>query len=157
MSQPLNTDNPWTEPPASDDPPLDILLVEDVLSDALLTRIALDGAHIPYKLSTLRNGSQLLPYLERYRRHYPDLILLDLGLPGMSGFDVLNVLATNPPAIRSIPIVILTGLTYGEYFLGDSYPLCILDYIEKPCSANKMGDILARARKRKTDAVAEFC
>jgi len=129
--------------------PLDILLVEDSFSDALLTRFSLDATHIPYKLSTLHKGTQVLPYLNKYRRELPDLILLDLGMPGMDGFEVLDGLATFPPAIRSIPVVILTAYSHFDY-VPANYPASIVRYLNKPCDAQEMREVLLSLGKSNT-------
>lgn len=136
------------------DRPLEVLLVEDAFGDALLMRVALDAAHVPYKLSTLRLGNQVLPYLEKSRSHMPDVILLDLGLPGMDGFEILASLAENPLAVRSIPIVILTGHRDFEYIQGN-YPLCIIDYVNKPCDVQRLRDILMRIRSSRSSSTRE--
>lgn len=122
---------------------LDILLVEDALSDALLTRLALDECNVPYRLCTLRKGSHVLPFLATCGVELPDLIMLDLGLPEMDGFEILAGIAENPAALRAIPIVILTNHPNFEY-IKQNYPLCIMDYINKPCRAEDMRGLLSR-------------
>jgi len=120
--------------------PLRILLVEDTASDALLTQKSLDACDIPYKLTTLRRGMDLLPHVSEYGR--PDIILLDFGLPDMDGFEVLAELAQQPPTIRAIPIVIVTGYQNFEY-VRHIYPLHIVGYLNKPCTPEDMQALLA--------------
>ncbi len=75
---------------------LRILLVEDDASDALLTAVALDETHIHYDMQALTSGMEVVPYLRRLGAQgepMPDLLMLDLSLPVMDGFEVLSQLA----------------------------------------------------------------
>lgn len=121
--------------------PLDIILVEDMHSDAMLTKISLSASKIPYNLLLLRRGKLLIPSL--WKQRSPDLIFLDLGLPDMDGFEILAALSELPANMRSVPIVIITGHQHFEY-VRKSYPLPIMGYINKPCNAQDMRDVLTR-------------
>ena len=125
--------------------PLHILLVEDVASDALLTRLALDATDIPYTLRTLQKGTDVLPYLRgcltQEPTALPDLIMLDFGLPCKDGFEILADLAETSSTIRAVPIVILTGHSDFEY-VRNNFNLWIPAYINKPCCAEKIREVL---------------
>lgn len=127
---------------------LNVLMVEDVYSDAMIIKIALDTTKIPFELSKIRRGDAVLPHLSisRMISELPDLILMDLGLPGMDGFEVLAEMGALPASIRHIPIVILTAHKHFEY-IQDTYPsLHIIGYMNKPCSATDIKPFLLRAR-----------
>jgi two-component system, chemotaxis family, response regulator Rcp1 len=130
-----------------------ILLIEDNNADAILTKIALDAAKIPYALTRIKRGDEVIPSLRQNYLYYPlkmpDVILLDLGLPGSSGFDILAELTEMHPAIRAVPIVILTGHRHFEY-LRNTYQLCIQEYINKPCKAHDLQRIMKRILHGKT-------
>lgn len=128
--------------------PLDILLVEDVSSDALLMRLALDAAHVPYKLRMIGRGDEVLPWLHHESKkghHLPDVMVLDLGLPRMDGFEVLADMAVDHAALRAIPVIILTGYEHFEY-VSKSYNLWIPAYIPKPCDVQHLRSALASVR-----------
>jgi len=122
--------------------PLKILLVEDNRGDAELTRLSLDETDIPYTLVQLQKGSDVLPYLNHQDKSAPDLILLDLGLPGEDGFEIIADI-TAMGAAHAIPIAVLTGYEHFAY-LKKSYEFCVTDYITKPCTTESLRKLMRR-------------
>lgn len=137
---------------AAADDSLRILLVEDVQSDAILLRLALEATQIPCTIDKIQRGDEALSHLHlsqvRGLSSLPDLMMLDLGLPGMDGFELLAELSQMPVQIRSLPIVILTAHQHFEY-IRKSYPLYVMDYVNKPCHAAGLRELLLRARSEK--------
>jgi CheY-like chemotaxis protein len=92
--------------------PLQILLVEDNPADVRMTREALAYAGVAHDLHVVGDGDQALAFLLREGAFagmpIPDLVLLDLSLPGLSGHGVLQALRDRR-ARRSFPVVVLTG------------------------------------------------
>ncbi len=129
--------------------PLNILLVEDNPGDTLLTRKAIETTRVAHDIHALQRGNDVLPYLWRTRKkgadQMPDLIMLDLGLPGVDGFEVLSELGRAPASIRAVPILILTG--YQEFkYVCKNYDLYFLAYLAKPCDSAVLRDILHTIR-----------
>lgn len=91
--------------------PFDILLVEDDPADAGLTRRALCRDGIACRISHVRDGGEALAYLHRQppfaAAGRPDLVLLDLNMPGMDGRQVLETIK-NDKELKMIPVVVLT-------------------------------------------------
>jgi CheY-like chemotaxis protein len=87
----------------SPSPTIEVLYVEDSAGDALLTKHILSEFLQPVKLSIARDGSQALTMLadDDFK---PDLIILDLDLPLLSGFEVLE---RNPR--KDIPVVVFSA------------------------------------------------
>ncbi len=92
-----------------------ILLVEDNPDDALMTRRALKKNHICNDVVLVRDGAEALDYLfgsgsyeGRDHREMPQVILLDLGLPKIDGFEVLRCIKSDERT-RRLPSVILTS------------------------------------------------
>jgi len=111
--------------------PAHILVVEDENDIAALVAYHLmrDG----YRVRTLAAGR---PALDQVRRERPDLILLDLMLPGLSGFDVLADLRGRPET-ADLPVVILTARGNEEDRIR-GLELGADDYITKPFSPKEL-------------------
>lgn len=114
--------------------PVHILLVEDNPADVDLTRESLEDGKLFNKLSVVGNGEEALAFLRGEGKYAdaerPDLILLDLNLPGMSGKEVLDEIKSDE-SFKSIPVVILTT-SAAEEDIVKSYELHANCYITKP-------------------------
>jgi CheY-like chemotaxis protein len=114
--------------------PAEILLVEDNVGDAELTREALADAKINNNLHVVQDGIEALEYLRRQGRHAdaprPDLILLDLNLPKKDGREVLAEIKADE-SLRVIPVVVLTTSKADEDIM-KSYQQHVNSYITKP-------------------------
>ena len=90
--------------------PLDMLLVESNPDDAGLIRQALAAGGHSSTLSVLTDSQAVLEHLRMPRpnhaRQYPDIILLDISMPGRDGYDTLKQLKADP-VLRSIPVIVL--------------------------------------------------
>ncbi|MBT3058331.1 MAG: response regulator [gamma proteobacterium symbiont of Ctena orbiculata] len=117
--------------------PAVILLVEDSRMDVELTLDAFKEARLSNRIEVAYSGQQALDYLfgndhfaNRSQHPLPDLILLDLKMPGIDGFEVLKHLKATP-LIKRIPVVILTSSKEeGDRAL--SYDIGANSYLVKP-------------------------
>lgn len=110
--------------------PMEILLVEDSLSDAHLTMEALKGGGVEHRLTWLWDGEEASEFLYRRGRFRraprPDLILLDLGLPKKDGRELLSEIKSDAE-LSDIPVVVLTAsrahedVVRSEQFQVESY------------------------------------
>ena len=82
-----------------------ILIVDDEPANVALLRMILETAGYRQILSTT-NSRRVLPM---FREHQPDLILLDLMMPHLSGFDILEKLAVEIPPEDFVPVLVLTA------------------------------------------------
>jgi CheY-like chemotaxis protein len=93
------------------DRPVDILLVEDNEGDARLAMEAFRESIIPNAVHHVRDGMEAVAYLRKQGKYAdarrPDLILLDLNLPGKDGMEVLAEIKGDDD-LKPIPVVILT-------------------------------------------------
>jgi CheY-like chemotaxis protein len=95
-----------------------ILLVDDREEDVLLVRLAFQRASLPNPLYIVRDGEEAMSYLSgegKYgnRAEYPlpDLMLLDLRMPRIDGFQVLQWLRQQP-GFGNLPVIVLTSSEY---------------------------------------------
>ena len=91
---------------------MEILLVEDSLTSARLTIAALKRSQVEHRLTWLSNGDEAAEFVTRVGKYKlapkPDLILLDLALPGLDGEEILS-LVRGADELRDVPVVVLTG------------------------------------------------
>ena len=87
--------------------PIWILLVEDNPLDARATIKAVDRLKIANRIEVVTDGDAAIARLSDSGRPRPDLVLLDLDLPGKNGLDVLAVIK-NTPEVKRVPVVVLT-------------------------------------------------
>ena len=115
-------------------PLLDILAIDDNPMDILIMREALDGSRRTKLLHAASDGAEALAFLRRERPFEnaprPDLILLDLNMPGMGGFEVLSKIKSDP-ALCSIPTVMLTS-SDSEHDVERAYEERANGYVQKP-------------------------
>ena len=117
---------------------MNVLLVEDSVDDVAAIRqlAAQAGGHMT--LTVLRDGNQASAYLSRRTEanstgERPQLILLDIGLPGVSGIDVLQWIKREPD-LCDVPVVVLSGSDRDEN-VHEAQNLGAHSYIVKPMTA----------------------
>ena len=90
---------------------IEILLTEDNPADILLTEEAFEEAEFACRLHVARDGVEGLAFLRREGRHAgaptPDVILMDLNMPRLSGLELLDILKEDPQ-LQHIPVIVLT-------------------------------------------------
>lgn len=120
-------------------------LVRDLLKHGL--------SNAKCQITQAENGKKVLEHLERMKRHSllakPDLILLDVNMPEMSGFEVLEILKSDPE-LQTIPVIMLTRCDEDESVIkGISFGA--LDYITKPFAVPELvRRIMSTLQRHKT-------
>lgn len=114
--------------------PIEVLIVDDDPEDIRFTLEALKEAKLRNRFSSVNSGEEAQDYLLRRPPHEsaprPDLILLDLNMPGMDGRELLKWLK-DQPELKKIPVVILTTSS-ADADIARSYELNAACYITKP-------------------------
>ncbi|MFH0916348.1 MAG: response regulator [bacterium] len=118
--------------------PITILICDDDEDDRILTKQALENAHISNNLRFVEDGEQLLDYLyqrgeysgETGKAPRPGLILLDLNMPKMDGREALEVIKGDK-TLHDIPVVVLSTSGSDQDIIR-SYQLGVNSFITKP-------------------------
>jgi len=128
--------------------PITILICDDDEDDRLLTKLALESAHIANDLRFVEHGEDLLDYLYQRGKYggetgaapRPGLILLDLNMPRIDGREVLRRVKADP-TLADIPIVILTTSNLDADIM-ESYQLGVNSFITKPVTFSGLVDAM---------------
>lgn len=107
-----------------------ILLVEDSLADIELTLDALEGAKVANEVTVIRDGASAIAHLSSPGTQRPDLVILDLNLPRMSGHEVLAAMRADE-LLKCIPVAVLTT-SAAEADVVRTYELGANCFLTKP-------------------------
>jgi hypothetical protein len=125
-----------------------ILIVEDTAQDEMLILRALRKANLANRIDVVRDGQQALDYLFAEGEFagrtagLPAVVLLDIGLPRLSGLQVLERLRAHPRT-RLLPVVILTS-SDEERDRIKSYENGANSYVRKPLEFAELAETVAR-------------
>ena len=124
--------------------PVEILLVEDNETDVMLAREALREALVLNKLHVVDNGEDAVTFLRQEGKYEkaprPDLVLLDLNLPRMSGQEVLAIVKSEE-GLKRIPVVVMTS-SRSEDDKQKVYGLHANSYVTKPMELSEFRDAI---------------
>lgn len=119
--------------------PMEVLMVEDSLTSAKLTMGALTKGQVAHHMTWVKSGEDALEFVRRHGRFTraprPDLILLDLGLPGISGKDVLAAVKEDE-SLCGIPVVVMTA-SIDPADRADVEHFDVAAYLTKPVDLEK--------------------
>jgi len=124
--------------------PVEILLAEDNPGDVKLTRKALEQGNLVNNLHVVNDGVEAMAFLhnegEYAGKPRPDLVLLDLNMPRMSGREVLEAVKGDEE-LKRIPVVVLTS-SEAEEDIVSSYEMHANAYLTKPVDFDGFIDIV---------------
>jgi CheY-like chemotaxis protein len=127
---------------------LDILLVDDSEDDVLMARKVFSRLPFPHSLATAACAAEALDYLRRAGKHsgrkggLPHLLLLDINMPGMDGFELLRLLKADPE-LKKIPVIMLTTSASRED-VRRSYECGAASFITKPETFEGFRDLMGK-------------
>jgi CheY-like chemotaxis protein len=123
-----------------------VLLVDDDPGDVLITREALAARERPGQVHVAADGAAALDFLHKRAGHEaaptPDLVLLDLNLPRVSGREVLASVKADP-VLAKIPVIVLTT-SDADDDVAASYALHANAYVTKPVDYDQFVDVVRR-------------
>ena len=133
---------------------LDILLVEDNAGDVFMVREALEEAAFPHVLHVVNDGQAALDYLRQQAGpagQWPDLIVLDLNLPGKTGREVMAEMQAEPE-LKALPVAVLTT-SRSESQIGRDFPALRSTFAAKTPDFQQLVEIVRRFREFAAETV----
>ena len=126
--------------------PGDVLLVEDADVHVEFTRLAFESEGLGDALDVARDGEEAMALIDRRADRPPRLILLDLKLPGMSGFDVLQAVRSHgSEQVRRTPVVVLTT-SRAPADVRRAYDLNANSFLRKPLELPEFLELIGAVR-----------
>lgn len=126
-----------------------ILLIEDDQNDVMLVQRAFRRTEVDVDLRVVRDGREAIAYLQgagpfadREAHPLPSIVLLDLKLPGSSGFEVLAWIRSRP-GLKRLPLVVLTSSREAED-VDRAYDAGASSYLVKPVAFDALQSLLAQ-------------
>ncbi len=129
--------------------PMEVLLVEDSLTHARIVIGALRNGDVKHRLTLVFNGDEALEFLQQkgkfVRAPRPDIVLLDLRLPGRDGLEVLAEMKGDEK-LQDMPVVVMTASDDEEDRV--KCELCdIAGYITKPVNLDKFLQLVSELKR----------
>lgn len=124
--------------------PVEVLLIEDNEADVELLREGLGGTGASVNLRVIMDGREALNYLEA-KKTLPGIIILDLNLPGVNGFDLLKALKSNAD-LREIPVVIFSTSS-AKRDIDRAYQLAANGYVRKPADLDEFVEAVGAIKR----------
>ena len=123
-----------------------VLLVDDNKDDVFFMKKAINESPPLALINVLPNGAAALDYLRDNEKsngiNKPDLILVDINMPIMSGFEMLQAIK-NDPVLRLIPSIVFTSSNRDEDIIR-AYENGASNYIQKPFEFSKLESIIKK-------------
>jgi CheY-like chemotaxis protein len=122
----------------------EILLVEDSDDDAQFMQRALKGARVANPVCRLADGAEALAYLKKRagaaEQQIPAVLLLDIKLPGASGFEILSFLQANPAFATTLKVVVsdLPGMDS----IRKAYSMGANSFLVKPVHPHDISELI---------------
>ena len=118
--------------------PLRVLVVEDDDNDWRFMQLAMQSARFPGNLHRVEDGGDALIYLTALPKP-PDLLVLDLGLPNMSGFDLLAWMNEHPEKRAHATVVMSSSVNPAD--VDRSYAMGAIGYFVKPLEREPFAEL----------------
>lgn len=129
--------------------PCTILLVDDDLDDRFAAIRQCKTSPLVKDIVELTDGSELISYMKEYGyydhsiiRYNPLLIVLDLQMPGVNGYEILQELKSDP-FLQEVPIIVLSSLS-NQYPITKALGLGANGYLTKPLNLNKLEQFIPK-------------
>ncbi len=122
--------------------PIKILLADDDEDDRLFFQDAIEALPLKTSLKMVENGKELMDYLQLVEPSLPDVIFLDLNMPGKNGLEYLTEIRTNQ-RLKSISVAVYSTSS-SEKDIEESFIRGANIYINKPNDFNDLKNVLKK-------------
>ncbi len=123
--------------------PARVLIVEDSVDDALLTKRAIERSGFTVQVETVATAEEAARLLFEAKVPAPDLVLLDMNLPGMDGCALLSLLRKDDH-LGQIPVLVFSSSADGQE-VRRSYARGANCFLHKPDDADEYVDLVRKA------------
>ncbi len=125
-----------------------ILLIDDDEPTNILHQIIIEDAGVTGEVKVVQNGLDALEYLKKCKNSksseavLPDLILLDINMPGMNGFEFLESYQKLPPELRTGIVIVMLTTSLNPYDMEKLNKLGVKALKNKPLTESILSEIL---------------
>ena len=125
---------------------LNILLADDDIDDCIFFKKALEELQLSAHLTIVRDGEELMKYLEDHSAHLPDVLFLDLSMPRKTGFECLTEIKESEK-FKDIPVTVFTtsfakGIDFEQHLANTLSRIGAEEYIRKPGDFEQLKQII---------------
>lgn len=118
-----------------------ILLVDDDPISNMVTEMMLEDADASTEIKIVTNGKEAIEYLEKNEANFPELILLDINMPLMGGFDFLDYWEQRGLTGNSKICLLTTSIHQRDKHRSRNYS-DVIAYVEKPLTSERASQIM---------------
>jgi len=119
--------------------PIKILLIEDNPGDVELVKIGFQEAKVANEIQVITDGQTAIDFFEN-DNDMPDVVLLDINLPKIDGFEILKFIRTKS-IVPNLPVIILTS-SETEFDINKSYASNANSFVSKPVDFDKFSQAI---------------
>lgn len=129
-----------------------ILLVDDNVNDNFVHFMTIKETETTRQIKTARDGKKALEYLDKVKENpaeypFPDLIFLDLAMPGMNGYEFLDKIRDKQLSGVEKPVIVIMTGSYDsdtEQKIKDNHSDEVVAFVKKPLTVEKQEDIIRK-------------
>ena len=123
-----------------------LLLVDDDIAFNFLNRLLIKGSGLNCEINECLDGSAALKFIEQSGK-CPDVILLDINMPVMDGFEFLEEFEKTDKCTKHTKVFILTSSTQDEDHMAAFKYNCVKGYFDKPLTIEHIDEIISLLEK----------
>lgn len=126
----------------------EILIIEDNTAAAILVQSVIEQAGYKHDFKIASSCKEAINQISHYENidSFPEIIILDLYLPGLNGWDFLERISKHSPKLKSKIVILTTSIRREDLVKATKFPQ-VIGYYNKPITITKAKDLMAKLRK----------